>query len=113
MSDPAALIPPPLTPVRELDAVLAATGFAVAGASGEAGLEGLIGASIGDLDAWLPFWDRLPPDAYLLDGGKYRQRRHGAFIVDGDVVTAVPPRPHPRILRRSQRPGRRRQRERR
>jgi hypothetical protein len=94
MSDPNALIPPPLTPAGELDAALAATGFAVVGAHGAAGVVGLIGASVGDLEAWLPFWDRLPPDAYLLDGGKYRQRRHGAFIVDGRTVLAVPPRPH-------------------
>ncbi|MET0382448.1 MAG: 2OG-Fe dioxygenase family protein, partial [Burkholderiaceae bacterium] len=46
------------------------------------------------LDAWLPFWERLPPDAYLLDGGKYRRRRHGVFIVDGESVAAAAPRPH-------------------
>ena len=91
MSDPNALIPPPLTPVAEVDAALAATGFAVVGAQGMATL---IGTPAADLDAWLPYWDRLPADAYLLDGGKYRQRRHGAFIVDGDGVTAAPPRPH-------------------
>jgi hypothetical protein len=91
MSDPNALIPPPLTPVAEVDAALSATGFAVVGAQGMATL---IGAPVTDLDAWLPYWDRLPADAYLLDGGKYRQRRHGAFIVDGDSVTAAPPRPH-------------------
>ena len=91
MSDPNALIPPPLTPVAEVDAALAATGFAVVGAQGMAAL---VGTPAADLDAWLPYWDRLPADAYLLDGGKYRQRRHGAFIVDGDGVTAAPPRPH-------------------
>ncbi len=91
MSDPNALIPPPLTPVIEVDAALAATGFAVVGAQDMATL---IGTPAADLDAWLPYWDRLPADAYLLDGGKYRQRRHGAFIVDGESVTAAPPRPH-------------------
>jgi hypothetical protein len=91
MSDPNALIPPQLTPVTEVDAALAATGFAVVGAQDMATL---IGAPVADLDAWLPYWDRLPADAYLLDGGKYRQRRHGAFIVEGDSVTAAPPRPH-------------------
>ena len=91
MSDPNALIPPPLTPAAEVDAALAATGFAVVGPQG---VETLVGAPVSALDAWLPFWDRLPADAYLLDGGKYRQRRHGAFIVDADAVTAAPPRPH-------------------
>ena len=93
MSDPNALIPPPLTPASAsaVDAALASTGFAVVGPPG---VEALLGAPVAALDAWLAFWDRLPPDAYLLDGGKYRQRRHGAFVVDGDAVTAVPPRPH-------------------
>jgi hypothetical protein len=91
MSDPNALISPPLTPARQLDAALASAGFAVVGA---VDMQDLVGTSIAELDAWLPFWDRLPPDAYLLDGGKYRQRRHGAFIIDGQSVTTVPPRPH-------------------
>ena len=91
MSDPNALIPPPLTPAGDVDAALASTGFAVVGPQG---VEALVGAPLAALDAWLPYWDRLPPDAYLLDGGKYRQRRHGAFVVDGEDVTAAPPRPH-------------------
>jgi hypothetical protein len=91
MSDPNALIPPPLTPAGEVDAALASAGFAVVGPRD---VGALVGVSMASLDAWRPFWDRLPPDAYLLDGGKYRQRRHGAFVVDGDEVTAAPPRPH-------------------
>ena len=91
MSDPNALIPPPLTPAGEVDAALAGAGFAVVGPQG---VEDLVGAPVAALDAWLAYWDRLPPDAYLLDGGKYRQRRHGAFVVDGAEVTAAPPRPH-------------------
>jgi hypothetical protein len=91
MPDPNALIPPPLTPASDVDAALAATGFAVVGPQGMATL---IGTPAEAFEAWLPYWDRLPADAYLLDGGKYRQRRHGAFIVDGDSVAAVPPRPH-------------------
>jgi hypothetical protein len=91
MPDPNALIPPPLTPADDVDATLALTGFAVVGPQGMATL---VGSATAAFDAWLPYWDRLPPDAYLLDGGKYRQRRHGAFIVEGDEVTAAPPRPH-------------------
>jgi hypothetical protein len=94
MSVQTPLIPPPLTPASTLDAALAATGFAVVGAAGPDGMEGLAGVSLEQLEAWLPFWDRLPPDAYLLDGGKYRQRRHGVFVVDGDTVIAHPHRPH-------------------
>jgi hypothetical protein len=91
MSDPNALIPPPLTPAGEVDAALASAGFAVVGPQD---VGALVGLPVASLDAWRPFWERLPPDAYLLDGGKYRQRRHGAFVVDGDEVTAAPPRPH-------------------
>jgi hypothetical protein len=94
MPDPNALIPPPLTPTDALDATLAANGFAILGPDGETGLEGLLGAPVSELEAWRPSWDRLPPDAYLLDGGKYRQRRHGCFVVEGDGVQAVPRRPH-------------------
>jgi hypothetical protein len=94
MPDPNVLIPPPLTPADELDAALASTGFAVLGGAGEQGLEGLTGLPLAAFDAWRPCWDRLPPDAYLLDGGKYRQRRHGVFVVDGDEVVAAPHRPH-------------------
>ncbi|HEX7638186.1 MAG TPA: 2OG-Fe dioxygenase family protein [Burkholderiaceae bacterium] len=94
MPDPSALIPPPLTTARDVDAALAATGFAVLGAEGEQGLEGLAGVPLAALQAWHPFWDRLPPDAYLLDGGKYRQRRHGNFVVEGDTLVAAPHRPH-------------------
>src|ERR1700748_567043 len=61
MSDPNALIPPPLTPAGDVDAALASTGFAVVGPQG---VEALLGAPLAALDAWLPYWDRLPPDAY-------------------------------------------------
>jgi hypothetical protein len=91
MSDPNALIPPPLTPAGEVDAALATTGFAVVGPRE---LVAMAGLPVAALDAWLPYWNRLPADAYLRDGGRYRQRRHGVFIVEGDAVVAAPPRPH-------------------
>ena len=34
------------------------------------------------------------PDGYLRDGGRYRRRRHGCFIVEGDAVEPVPHRAH-------------------
>ena len=37
------------------------------------------------LDTLHPFWDDLPSDAYLKDGGRYRSRRHSCFVVDGDA----------------------------
>jgi len=91
MSDSNTLIPPPLTPAGDVDAALSAAGFAVVGPQAMASL---MGAPLAALDAWLPYWSRLPADAYLLDGGRYRQRRHGVFVVDGDQVSAAPARPH-------------------
>jgi hypothetical protein len=40
------------------------------------------------------FWNNLPADKYLKDGGRYRQRRHSSFVVNQSSVTAVPHRAH-------------------
>ena len=94
MSSASDLLPPPLTPRGALDATLASTGFAVLGAHGPEGMEGLLDAPLATLERWHPYWDRLPPDTFLRDGGRYRQRRHSCFVVDGTRVTAVPHRAH-------------------
>ncbi|HEX4598839.1 MAG TPA: 2OG-Fe dioxygenase family protein [Burkholderiaceae bacterium] len=41
-------------------------------------------------------WSRLPRDAYLRDGGRYRSRRHSCFVqeVASSVLAAVPQRAH-------------------
>ena len=41
-------------------------------------------------------WSRLPPDAHLKDGGRYRQRRHACWVQDlaGDTLTQTPHRAH-------------------
>ena len=45
--------------------------------------------------SWQPSWDRLAPDAYLLDGGRYRSRRHGCFVQEiGGGLVMAPHRPH-------------------
>lgn len=36
-------------------------------------------------------WEDLPKDAYLLDGGRYRSRRHSCFIQDLDGLLAQTP----------------------
>ncbi len=48
------------------------------------------------LDELRPSWERLPRDAYLLDGGRYRFRRHSCFIHElaGDSLQLVPHRAH-------------------
>jgi hypothetical protein len=52
------------------------------------------GVPLADLLAWQPFWEDLPTDNYLRDGGRYRYRRHSCFIVNADDVHQVPHRPH-------------------
>ncbi|MFN0185234.1 MAG: 2OG-Fe dioxygenase family protein [Aquabacterium sp.] len=86
-----ALLPPPLTPLPALDDQLVRAGQAVLDADA---LSTLAGVSPAELAAWGPAWDRLPPDGYLRDGGRYRRRRHSCFVVDGAQVTQAPHRPH-------------------
>jgi len=82
---------PPLTDLNGLDAQLSSAGFAVIAAPSLARLSGV---TLGQLQAWQPFWDDLPYDPHLRDGGRYRRRRHGSFVVDGENVVAVPQRAH-------------------
>ncbi len=83
--------PPPLTALTDLPAQLASSGFAVLDAAALASDAGL---DQDTLQRWARQWDDLRPDEYLLDGGRYRRRRHGCFIVEGDRVRAAPRRPH-------------------
>ena len=87
----AALLPPPITAVNAVDAALHEHGHAVLDA---AGLHAALGAARGALVAWPVYWSRLPPDAHLRDGGRYRQRRHGSFVVEGAAVRAMSHRAH-------------------
>jgi hypothetical protein len=50
--------------------------------------------SSGDMAALHAFWGDLPPDPHLKDGGRYRRRRHGSFVVKGSSVTQAPHRAH-------------------
>jgi len=72
-------LPPPLTALADLDAQLAASGYAVLDA---ASLARLAGVAPQAFEAWRSCWDDLPPDGYLRDGGRYRRRRHACFIVE-------------------------------
>lgn len=52
------------------------------------------GCSLQDLEALQPSWDRLAPDQYLKDGGRYRSRRHSCFVADGQSLVLAPHRAH-------------------
>ena len=85
------LNPPPLTALTDLDAQLRSAGYAVLDA---ASLARMSIVAPQQLRMWERFWQQLPPDAYLRDGGRYRRRRHGSFVVDAESVEAVPHRAH-------------------
>ncbi len=53
----------------------------------------LLGRDPAGLDALRPSWARLPADGHLRDGGRYRRRRHGSYVLDiasGHVERAGP-----------------------
>lgn len=85
------MLAPPLTPPGELAADLRTRGYAVLDASA---VSDLAQVPLTRLQAWIPLWNDLPPDNHLKDGGRYRRRRHGSFVVDGQTVTQVPHRAH-------------------
>jgi hypothetical protein len=80
---PIVFSPPFSTPEQYLHD-LVTRGFAVLDAPATLALSG----------ASVPDWDQLAPDEYLKDGGRYRQRRHASFTVQGGELQDVPYRPH-------------------
>ena len=82
---------PPLTALRDLDTQLQSAGYAVLDTDS---LHRLTGIEADDQARWRPLWHALPPDAHLRDGGRYRYRRHGCFVVDKGRVEAVAQRAH-------------------
>lgn len=89
MSEP--LLPPPLSPPESVATDLRQRGFAVLDT---AAVQALSGVGPDAFAEWHADWDLLPPDHYLRDGGRYRRRRHGCFVVRGESVQAVPHRAH-------------------
>jgi len=88
---PNPLFTPNLTPAQNVCDAVQDQGFAIVGA---AEVCRLLGVSASALDDLTPFWSDLPPDEFLKDGGRYRKRRHGSFVVQGDAVRQVPHRAH-------------------
>jgi len=42
----------------------------------------LLGTELARLDQLRPSWEHLPPDGHLRDGGRYRRRRHGSYVLE-------------------------------
>ncbi len=83
--------PPPYTPPAALLSQLRGHGYAVLAPEAVAGL---CGVGLDALQALAPSWGDLPPDRYLRDGGRYRQRRHACYVLADDAVAPVPRRAH-------------------
>jgi len=81
----------PITPPGSVEAALAGQGRAVLDPPGFARWAG---APLTGFESLRPSWERLAPDNYLRDGGRYRRRRHSCFVVRGDAVEQVPHRAH-------------------
>jgi hypothetical protein len=87
--------PPPLTAARDLQVQLDSAGWAVLDAAAWRDVPPVHGEAPAPAGAaWPTFWEDLPPDLYLRDGGRYRRRRHGSYIIEGTQCEAVPRRAH-------------------
>lgn len=82
---------PPFVPLEERDSALAQRGFSLLASAQVAQWLDLGEAAWAMLQ---PYWDDLPSDAYLKDGGRYRSRRHSCFVVDGAQIEQVAHRAH-------------------
>ena len=89
------MTPPPFAPPsiapEALPAALQREGFAVLDASA---VGAWAGCDAGALAALVPSWSQLPPDEHLKDGGRYRRRRHAAFVAHDAQLEQVAHRPH-------------------
>ena len=78
---------------EQLVARLAGAGYAFLSAAEAATL---LSIDLASLNALRDTWTRLPHDAYLRDGGRYRSRRHSCFVQDISAcqLSPVPHRAH-------------------
>lgn len=82
---------PTLTSAKALAQGLRADGFVVASAETVAELAHV---PVGDLQDLSQYWEGLPRDPYLKDGGRYRFRRHASYEIKKESLTLVPHRAH-------------------
>lgn len=82
---------PPLTQAKAITQALRDDGFAVVSAETVAQV---CNVSVAGLESMTPYWEGLPRDPYLRDGGRYRFRRHASYEIKNQVLTLVPHRAH-------------------
>jgi hypothetical protein len=82
---------PPLTSAKELVHGLRENGYVVASAETVAELAHV---PLTNLQGLSQYWEGLPRDPYLKDGGRYRFRRHASYEIQKGELTLVPHRAH-------------------
>lgn len=82
---------PPYNALSTLDDSLSERGYAVLLPIDFAEL---IHSNAYAMEAMEPYWQDLPADPYLRDGGHYRYRRHASMVVEGRKIHLVPHRAH-------------------
>jgi len=82
---------PALTPLNVLTHSLLNNDFAIVSPDDVAQIAGVPLQQLLDLNR---FWDDLPRDPYLKDGGRYRFRRHASYEIQGKELTMAPHRAH-------------------
>ena len=87
-----ATIPSPkLTPAKKIAQALNRDGYVVASSETVAEISGVPLASLENLSQ---YWEGLPRDPYLKDGGRYRFRRHASLEIQNQTLNLVPHRAH-------------------
>jgi len=82
---------PLLTPCQEIAHSLKTNGYAVISAESVAEL---CHVAVSELETLNHFWDEMPRDPYLKDGGRYRYRRHASYQITDKQLEMVPHRAH-------------------
>ncbi|SRR6056297_504060 len=82
---------PPWTPPEALQTTLQQAGYALLDPAGVCRWAEIAPAQLDELAA---YWERLPPDPHLRDGGRYRRRRHGCCMIEGGSIESVAHRAH-------------------
>jgi hypothetical protein len=82
---------PPWTPVEALETALRRTGYALLD---PVDVGRWSGSSADQLAELARFWEHLPLDPHLRDGGRYRRRRHSCCIIEDQRIEPVAHRAH-------------------
>jgi len=85
------MLAPILTPTKNLVDALRTDGYVVISAETVAELSKV---ALSDLQNLTQYWEGLPRDPYLKDGGRYRFRRHASYEIEGERLNVVPHRAH-------------------